>query len=1110
MRAVRLFFILLVIVSMFVFASCSDSGSSGDDDSNDGDETDGDDAEDGDVGNDDPADAATASGDEGLRGYFCESDSDCASGERCIPFSDASAKICQPEDFIRFTDDQTFIIDTSSMTFSFESDSLEQDVINAKGFASISEPGNPDLPSISFNVLLPSDADLASVSFEVLSGTEDGDVIGSYNIAPAGPANWRPDLDLSNTFEDYLAQRPYIVDGRNTNVYDADAFWPENSVKLGDASQMRKWKFVRVTFVPFSYNPASGTLKKISYIKVHITAPVKAAKKTLTAIKQHAQLMSDTVFELEAANMFANFDKAKKDYMAPPPPEDGETPPKSDYLIMTTNKIVEKSAALDKFVQHKKSIGYSVLVITEDEYGELEGKDTAEKARNWLKAEYARRGIQYLLIIADPNGDDAGPPMRVCWPRYNKEDKKDNWEKTATDAYYADLTGNWDKDGDGIWCEYGYSDGDTGSGGVDLSPELYVGRIPVYKDNTDRLDDILEMTIAYELQGDIEWRNRVLLPNPISDFSHEIDHGGEDVDRGFTVDGAKFAEKMKRGFLNKNDELSTFSLYDIGGAEPSKYDPDLAFSEDAVCQEWVKGNGIISWWAHGNSSSAAGKRWPEDKNDNKIADENEKKWVDFAHNGMSSSCFDSDKPAFTSQVSCLNHRPDRSNNLGHYLLYKGGAVSTMGATSVTLYSPSWSSPNSRRMDNVSFGYYYTEYLSKNYSAGRALAMVRSKPCSFSWGDGTLMNMLSFNVYGDPSVSVFTTYKTAEEGASPLYEDKGHAFDKAAQTDAGPALSWDLYYNVQPGDIAGDIEVSVALYDEDGKELKNSGAAVAAAASHTISDSALVFDGDAPDTYSISYGELEFLGGGEHSLQYDITVVFKPAEGDEELFFAGSKKSFAITIEEDESITDLANGVPASGQLSNDVESQMYRFELLAAADVAFTLDGPESGADFDLYVKRGEMPTESSYDGKGYSSSANENIELDAAEAGEYFVLVTRYSGAGSYTLTASVAGSEEPTVTTLSLDEVVEDTMSEGEIRMYKFEAAYEGDLYMMLEGEGDARINMYLKKSEEPSATDYDAKADEDAASKVLEAPMTVGEYYLMLEAAKGGPFQLLGWIE
>ena len=1099
------FMTVLALVSALAMAACgsgdgadpvdgdqviADGDSPGDVETVDGDDT-------------DTADDETVADTEpnALRDYFCRSDADCRSQETCLPVPGGEERICQPKNFVRFIDAGTFIIDATEIDYDIVEDAHGEHSIDLKGFGNLSSPGDPDLPSLSLAVLLPPGADPGSVTIQIID--EDTETLpGSYDIKPAGPANFRAETADGQTYEDYITARENIVDGRNVLVYDNDALWSDSPVRAHPYQQMRKWRFVQVEFFPFRTNPVRNTLAFTRYLKVHIATT--AAKFGAVAPVSRRELM-DTVADDRAPDWFANYDQAKKLY-APPRVTTRDDLPKSDYVIITTSAIRQRSTQLATFVNHKNSIGYKVLVADETLWGETEGADGPEKVRNWLKANYAARGIQYVLLFADPM-DTTGPAMRECWPR-NVKNGKGDYERTATDAYYADLTGNWDKDGDGIWCEYGSSGGDTGSGGVDLTPELYVGRIPVYGTSVSDPDSILERTIAYEVERDIAWRHTALLPNPMSDYSHEEDHGDSGTEirnRGYSVDGAKYAERMKSDFLNGSYDLTTTSLYEKRGPEPSKYDSDLDFNTDNVLNEWKKGYGLVAWWAHGNTTSAAGKVWPADSNDDGIAQISEKDWEDFAYSSHSASRYNAEKPAFTSQVSCLNSRPDRNTNLGYTLLKKGAAITTLGATSVTLYSPVWSSPNSQRMDNVSFGYYYTKNLVKNYPAGKALAMVRGMGTSFSWGDGTLMNELSFNLYGDPSLSLFTTYAPAEEPADPKLTDNGHSFDATAMVDGTEALEWKLRYSLEAE--PGVMDIAIEILDDNGSVLQNDGQPVAVTSSISVGDGVLSFDGDNPDVHVLAKAALAFLGYGDFDLHYRIRYTYTPDDGTARDLLITSAKTFAIAFEEPAADTgELQPGVPSDGSI--DEPKGMVFFTLHLDADAALTLDleGP-SDADFDLYVKQGSVVDTDTWDGRGYTATSREHIDLPGAVAGDYAVMVHSYSGSGTFTLTATVTtGAVE--YEALPIDELVEGTL-EAPRSGVTYEIAVEtaGVLDILVEGPQDAVLDLYLGRDEAPTTAVYDVRSDGSSTDPELQADVAPGTYYLMVRSRSGsGDFSIL----
>jgi len=107
-----------------------------------------------------------------------------------------------------------------------------------------------------------------------------------------------------------------------------------------------------------------------------------------------------------------------------------------------------------------------------------------------------------VLLIGNPHPVTGDVPMKMTLPKPGYP--------TPTDLYYADMTGNWDLDGDGQVGEYG---GDFGPGGIDRNLELAVGRIPYYG-NRAHLDGILAKIRAYQEAPPEQqtWRRRALLP----------------------------------------------------------------------------------------------------------------------------------------------------------------------------------------------------------------------------------------------------------------------------------------------------------------------------------------------------------------------------------------------------------------------------------------------------------------------------------------------------------------------------------------------------------------------------------------------------------------------
>jgi len=131
-----------------------------------------------------------------------------------------------------------------------------------------------------------------------------------------------------------------------------------------------------------------------------------------------------------------------------------------EYVIITTDAIVDNSEELEHFIHMKEINGHSVQVVTESDFEGLTCPypyERADKIRQWLIDNYVGLGIDYVLFIGDPDPDDPRDPgdhvgdipMKMCFTNtYSPNDLG-----IPTDLYFSDLDSNWDKDGDGKYCE---------------------------------------------------------------------------------------------------------------------------------------------------------------------------------------------------------------------------------------------------------------------------------------------------------------------------------------------------------------------------------------------------------------------------------------------------------------------------------------------------------------------------------------------------------------------------------------------------------------------------------------------------------------------------------
>jgi len=89
-----------------------------------------------------------------------------------------------------------------------------------------------------------------------------------------------------------------------------------------------------------------------------------------------------------------------------------------------------------------------------------------------------------------------------------------------------------------------------------------------------------------------------------------------------------------------------------------------------------------------------------------------------------------------------------------------------------------------------------------------------------------------------------------------------------------------------------------------------------------------------------------------------------------------------------------------GNLNNTNDFKVYKVTL--GDKIKVKLDGPV-GKDFDLYIKYGQEPTLTNFDDRGYSGTASEEVSVDKAKPGNYYIMVRSYKGSGEFKLKAEL-----------------------------------------------------------------------------------------------------------
>ena len=559
------------------------------------------------------------------------------------------------------------------------------DNISISGFCSSVSSGDPALPCKIIYVALPPDADISSVKIDDTSYyTQISN--GKYDISPvpaSATADGTPDW----------GENKQIVDGRNQLVYEKNEFYPNKHLSVREVGSLRSWKITAVEFWPYCFNPSTGELRQIESSNVSLSYNTSSSESSDAANDVVASDMADFV---------SNKTQAECWYTAKSTSVKAQSTDKTGYAIITTDKIVTSSKKLQDFVSYQIDRGFDVNVETEGQWGGGVGDIASENIRNWLKENYQKLNIEYVLLIGNPDPTNGDVPMKMLWPRNNFS----SYKEAPSDYYYADLTGNWDLDGDGY---YGETPDDFGSGGIDVVPEVYVGRIPNYG-NTDELDHILQKIIDYGSTVPPSWRYHCLLAMKPLDINTPAYQLGEQINSNILSDS---------GFTSTRIYDSTYNLSSPPDITPCDYSP--------VQYAWLKGAGLVFWMTHGSINTASG----------------------IIYSNMCTSLDDS-MPSIVYQGSCNNGDPEDSTNLGYSLL-KQGAIATVCASRVSwYYIGEFYYMLSDSIGGI--GYQYAKYLScDKETCGHALEDAKLCVPESLWP-----NHLVFNLYGDPSLAIDTT------------------------------------------------------------------------------------------------------------------------------------------------------------------------------------------------------------------------------------------------------------------------------------------------------------------------------------------------------------------
>ncbi len=420
---------------------------------------------------------------------------------------------------------------------------------------------------------------------------------------------------------------------------------------------------------------------------------------------------------------------------------------KIEMLIITPDGNDGFANSVKPLMDWKNSKGVKTIIandyyVNSSKYGGT--GDNASLIRDMIKYYHRRENIQWVLLAGD--AEDGLIPIREVLNNDTlivgeTEAFPDNTYK-PTDFYYADLTGNWDSDGDG---EYGESaeNNDDGIDEISWIPEVYVGRLPA--DDTTELNNMVNKIIKYETNPTIgDWMNKMLLGGGISSF--------KSPDKKTTdEDEAKLTEYIWKHYTKS--EMEFMHLYETTGAFTPETPP--LPNQEAIL---TNTNFITNFNSNYSTVFFAGHGTPtvfESKSPGVVYD-----------NSDASSALNINKPSLVYGDACSTSSYDENdNNIGETLIKHpdGGAIGYIGGLRVTWYFQD--DPDLEYLNRGNAKLFWKEFFQKKkFQQGKALydskvAYLNSDIFKYSSYSITYewerKNVLTYCLLGDPEVDIYT-------------------------------------------------------------------------------------------------------------------------------------------------------------------------------------------------------------------------------------------------------------------------------------------------------------------------------------------------------------------
>ncbi len=532
-------------------------------------------------------------------------------------------------------------------------------------------PGEPLIPELDRHILLKPGEE--AVAIEILPAVPE-----TIRLSAAVP----PCPRAATVSDPGVADDPAPADQA---IYGSREPYPGTLARLAGQGAMRGYLFAAVALSPVQYLPADSIL--LYYHRLTVRVQTRPALHRRPTIRRPS-----AAFRRLAGRLAVNAgDRSRYDDLVPAlcgGPARLSTPGAEDpfdCLIVTSGRL---AAAMEPLARWKTRKGVRTMIaIAESLAASYPGADPAERLRAGISDLCRRSGFLWLLLA----GDIGDVPHRVA-------------AGYPGDLYFSDLDGDWNANRNAVWGEAG--------DGVDLYPDVFVGRLPV--SDTAAAGNLVRKIIAYERAEEADYQHRLLFigadldaQTPTGQVKDSISAWSVAPYTGLTVD---------RLYPGTDPPLNRSNVLAAIGAGCNL----VNFSDHA--DYYSMGTGLRTGGGQITLSDAAG----------------------LGNAG---------RPAVLYTVGCYNGAFDKSCIGERFLSGPNGAAAFIGCSREAWYIPG------QPLAGVSYRYdreFFAALLDDScYGLGAALGMAKARLIPSS-GDGLMRwSQYEINLLGDPEMQVWT-------------------------------------------------------------------------------------------------------------------------------------------------------------------------------------------------------------------------------------------------------------------------------------------------------------------------------------------------------------------